>query len=213
MTRIVVDAVLLDKLGNLSQFLELCDNRGRVLAHVVPTANLEEYDLTEPPISEEELDRREASDKWYTTQQVMERLRVAQDYRRRQSVLLRQEAGKLLDAVSAGSVELLFFIGPMLARLRSMINDLTDVEDTEGNTLMILNQLADSLRNDAGRVFSNPDVVRGAIAIIDLLATADTITPTHAREAYRRLRQLGAKPFVPVVLEARHEDETEHLPG
>ena len=75
MTRIVVDAALLDKLGNLSQFVELCDDSGRVLAHVVPAASLGEYDLTEPPISEDELDRREASDKWYTTEQVMERLR------------------------------------------------------------------------------------------------------------------------------------------
>lgn len=75
MTRILVDQALLDKLGDLSQFMELCDDSGRVLAHVVPTASLEDYDLTEPPISEEELDRREASDKWYTTEQALERLR------------------------------------------------------------------------------------------------------------------------------------------
>lgn len=75
MTRIIVDSVLLDKLGDLSQFVELCDPSGRVLAHVMPAASLDDYDLTEPPMSEEELDRREASGKWYTTEQVLERLR------------------------------------------------------------------------------------------------------------------------------------------
>lgn len=74
MTRIIVDAALLDKLGNLSEVTELCDDRGRVLAQVVPAARLDEYDLTEPSISESELKRREASDKWYTTEQVLERL-------------------------------------------------------------------------------------------------------------------------------------------
>jgi hypothetical protein len=34
-----------------------------------------EYDLTEPPISEEELRRREQSDEWYTTEQVLEHLK------------------------------------------------------------------------------------------------------------------------------------------
>lgn len=75
MTRIVVDAALLDKLGNLRELTELCDLDGRVLAQVVPTPNLGEYDLTEPPISESELERREASDTWYTTAQVLDRLR------------------------------------------------------------------------------------------------------------------------------------------
>lgn len=75
MTRIVVDQILLNKLGGLSQYMELCDDTGRVLAHVVPAANLEEYDLTVPAISEEELDRREASEKWYTTEQVLDHLR------------------------------------------------------------------------------------------------------------------------------------------
>lgn len=75
MTRIVVDAALLDKLGDLRELTELCDLDGRALAQVVPTPNLGEYDLTEPPISESELERREASDTWYTTAQVLDRLR------------------------------------------------------------------------------------------------------------------------------------------
>jgi hypothetical protein len=75
MTRLIVDAALLNKLGNLSDMIELCDDRGRVLAQVVPSPSSQEYDLTEPPISENELARREASQRWYTTEQVLERLR------------------------------------------------------------------------------------------------------------------------------------------
>jgi hypothetical protein len=75
MTRIIVDASLLDKLGNLAQPLELCDDKGRVLAQVVPAPSTHEYDLTEPEITEKELQRREASDKWYTTEQILEHLR------------------------------------------------------------------------------------------------------------------------------------------
>jgi len=77
MTRVTVDADLLAKLGNLSQFLELCDDSGRVVAHVLPTSDLNkiEYDPTTPAVSEDELDRRAASNESrYTTQEVLERL-------------------------------------------------------------------------------------------------------------------------------------------
>jgi hypothetical protein len=75
MNRVIVDAELLGKLRNLSELVELCDDRGRVLAQVVPSPNLQDYDPTEPPMSEEELARREASDKWYSTEEVLQRLR------------------------------------------------------------------------------------------------------------------------------------------
>lgn len=77
MTRVTVDADLLAKLGNLSQFLELCDDSGRVVAHVLPASDLNkiEYDPTTPAVSEDELDRRAASNESrYTTQEVLERL-------------------------------------------------------------------------------------------------------------------------------------------
>ena len=75
MTRIVVDEALRTKVGNLSEFVELCDDAGHVLAHVVPLPRSDDYELIEPPISEEELQRRERSGKWYTTEQVLEHLR------------------------------------------------------------------------------------------------------------------------------------------
>jgi hypothetical protein len=74
MTRIVVDESLRSKLLDLAQPLELCDPSGRVLARVTPVPDLSEYEPWEPPISEEELRRREQSEKWHTTQEVLARL-------------------------------------------------------------------------------------------------------------------------------------------
>ncbi|HEY7155818.1 MAG TPA: hypothetical protein VH575_17780 [Gemmataceae bacterium] len=71
MTRVIVDETLLSKLHNLSQPLELCDQAGRVLAQVVPTLDLSEYEPWEPPISEEELQRREQETESYTTAEVL----------------------------------------------------------------------------------------------------------------------------------------------
>jgi len=75
MTRILVDEALLSKLHNLSEPLDLCDESGRVLARVMPLPDLSQYEPWEPPIDEEELRRRERSDKWYTTEQVFAHLK------------------------------------------------------------------------------------------------------------------------------------------
>jgi hypothetical protein len=75
MTRVIVDETLRTKLHNLSEPLDLCDESGRVLARVTPLPDLSQYEPWEPPISEEELRRREQSDKWYTTEQVLARLK------------------------------------------------------------------------------------------------------------------------------------------
>lgn len=75
MTRIVVDAVLRERLQDLSQHLELCDDEGRVLARLTPVYDPEEYGPLDPPISEEELDRRsKSSEKRYTTDEVLRHL-------------------------------------------------------------------------------------------------------------------------------------------
>jgi hypothetical protein len=75
MTRIVVDEELGKQLLSAKQPVELCDGSGRVLARVMPRLDLSKYGPKEPPISEEELSRREKSDQWYTTEQVLEHLR------------------------------------------------------------------------------------------------------------------------------------------
>lgn len=74
MTRVIVNETLRTLLHNFSQPLELCDETGQVLAQVTPLADLSQYEPWEPPISEEELQRREQSTKWHTTQQVLAHL-------------------------------------------------------------------------------------------------------------------------------------------
>lgn len=75
MTKVIVDETMLSKLHNLTQALELCDPEGRVLGRVLPTFDLSVYEPWEPPISEEELQERERSTEWYTTEQVLAHLR------------------------------------------------------------------------------------------------------------------------------------------
>ena len=75
MIRIVLDTTLREKLHNLDQPLELCDETGRVLARVMPYYDPAEYGPLEPQVSEEELRRRARSDKWYTTEQVLAHLK------------------------------------------------------------------------------------------------------------------------------------------
>ena len=74
MTKVVVDSILRDKLRNLAEPLELCDPSGRVLGRLFPTLDLSAYQPWEPPISEEELRRREESERRYTTAEVIAHL-------------------------------------------------------------------------------------------------------------------------------------------
>ena len=75
MTRIVIDATLREKLHNLTQPLELCDEAGHLLARVFPAPGLPEYEPWEPAFSEEELRRQEqANEKRYTTAEVLAHL-------------------------------------------------------------------------------------------------------------------------------------------
>ena len=71
MTKITLDADLRAKLLNLSQVLELCDESGRIVARLFPTIDLSQYEPWEPPISEEELRRREEETESYSTAEVL----------------------------------------------------------------------------------------------------------------------------------------------
>jgi hypothetical protein len=74
MTRIVVDAILREKLHDLEEPIELCDERGRVLARVFPEHDPAQLDLT-PKISRDELLRRKASnEKTFSTAEVLAHL-------------------------------------------------------------------------------------------------------------------------------------------
>jgi hypothetical protein len=67
--------MLREKLHNLDQPLELCDETGRVIARLTPVYNRADYGPLEPQVSEEELRRREQSGKWHTTEQVLAHLK------------------------------------------------------------------------------------------------------------------------------------------
>jgi hypothetical protein len=77
MTKVILDEALRNKLHNLSEALELCDESGRVLGHVYPEYDLSEYEeQREPQVSDEELRRREQSNEpCYTTAEVLARLK------------------------------------------------------------------------------------------------------------------------------------------
>jgi hypothetical protein len=75
MTRVTLDETLRSRLHNLTDAIELCDESGRVVARVYPTADPAEYEPWVPPISDEELKRLEESDKQgYTTAEVLRHL-------------------------------------------------------------------------------------------------------------------------------------------
>lgn len=74
MTQITLDASVSNQLHNLNQPVELCDPSGRVLGRFDPVIDMSEWEAVSPDISEEELDRREQSEDWYTTEQVLAHL-------------------------------------------------------------------------------------------------------------------------------------------
>jgi hypothetical protein len=74
MTRVTVDDTLRSKLANFSVPVDICDDDGRVLAHVVPSASAGEYLFEEPVFDETELRRQEAAGTWYSTEEVLEHL-------------------------------------------------------------------------------------------------------------------------------------------
>lgn len=75
MTRVTADDVLRNKLGNFSIPVDICDENGKVLAHVVPSGHASEYVFDEPVFDEAELSRQEASGTWYSTEEVLKHLR------------------------------------------------------------------------------------------------------------------------------------------
>lgn len=75
MTKITLDSDMRNKLLDLTQPLELCDESGRVLARLLPTLDPSKYDDLEPRISQAELQRRKQNKgKAYTTAEVLAHL-------------------------------------------------------------------------------------------------------------------------------------------
>jgi hypothetical protein len=79
MSEITLDADTSAKLQNLGSAVKLCDPSGKVLGKFVPAFDPSEWEFVGPDISEEEMKRREKSDKWYTTQQVLDILKKMEE--------------------------------------------------------------------------------------------------------------------------------------
>jgi hypothetical protein len=79
MKRITLDAELREKLGNLSEDLELCDEHGYVVAHVqrsTPWNDPENWIELTPDITDEEWERiRNSDDPGITTQELIDHLK------------------------------------------------------------------------------------------------------------------------------------------
>jgi len=74
MTRITLDAELRSKLGDLSKPIELCDERGAVVAEITPKVDPTTLECWEPAIDQAELRRIEEENRWYTTDEVIRHL-------------------------------------------------------------------------------------------------------------------------------------------
>lgn len=74
MNRLTIDDSLAKKLCALTGTTELCDGSGRVLGRFVPMPDMSDWEPVSPDVTEEELDRREKSTEWYTTEQVLDHL-------------------------------------------------------------------------------------------------------------------------------------------
>lgn len=76
MNQVYLDADLRSKLHNLSLPLDLCDEFGKVVAHVVPALDESEFERYVPPITPEELEAlRNQPGPDYSTEEVLAHLK------------------------------------------------------------------------------------------------------------------------------------------
>jgi hypothetical protein len=75
MSRIILDADVIARLSELTVGAEVCGPDGKVIGYFRPKLDPAKYSPLEPQISEEELQRRENSDKWHTTAEVLAHLK------------------------------------------------------------------------------------------------------------------------------------------
>lgn len=73
MTRVTVDAELRSRLRNFLEPLDLCDESGRLVGTFRPARMAPPPDYTEPPLSEEEWQRRQRQED-FSTDEVLARL-------------------------------------------------------------------------------------------------------------------------------------------
>ncbi len=75
MNKVTIDRITLERLNRLGERLEICDESGRTLGYFTPANDHSLYEGVEPPVTEEELQRREQEAETYSTAEVVERLK------------------------------------------------------------------------------------------------------------------------------------------
>lgn len=79
MTRLIADEQLKARLAGFAETVEICDESGQVVGHFqpveAPVSEREIYDWAKTAFTEEELEEGRNSPIWYTTQEILERLR------------------------------------------------------------------------------------------------------------------------------------------
>ena len=76
MTPIVLDDNLVRRLHKVNGPVEFRDASGQVVGHFIPTiVDMSEWEPVTPEVSEEELDQREQSNDWLTTEEVLAHLK------------------------------------------------------------------------------------------------------------------------------------------
>ena len=73
MSQLTLDSALAKQLHAFQEIVELRDPAGNLVGRFVP-AELAEYERTEPNMDEAELQRREKSNQWHTTDEVLAHL-------------------------------------------------------------------------------------------------------------------------------------------
>jgi hypothetical protein len=58
MTKLIIDAQLLDKLKALREETEFCDEKGHVIGRFSPATGTDEFEFIVPELTKEELERR-----------------------------------------------------------------------------------------------------------------------------------------------------------
>lgn len=71
MTKIVVNETLRGLLPDLSRPAVFCDEKGNVIGHFLPETEVIVWDREPPPLSEEEMRRRETEEPTYSTAEVL----------------------------------------------------------------------------------------------------------------------------------------------
>ncbi|MCY2952788.1 MAG: hypothetical protein NTU53_12570 [Planctomycetota bacterium] len=95
---------------------------------------------------------------------------------------------------------------PVFDEIRSLLQFLGDREDLEGNTCAILRHIRNTLMDGGWNRYRDPGVREVAVAILQKLASVETVEPEDAALAFREMHAAGMSPSLPVTLDDAPEE-------